>query len=87
MFETSRLPIEAQPIVEAAATIYLRHAQPWFVGLVVHGSALKGGFIPNCSDIDFQLYLNDMLSLETCLSIQREISEINPAPFRYIQYL
>ncbi len=85
MFDTSRLSIEAQPIVEAAAAIYLRHTKPWFVGLVVHGSALKGGFIPGCSDIDFQLYLNDMLSVETCLSIQREISQIDPDPFRYIQ--
>jgi hypothetical protein len=85
MFDTSRLTSEAQPIVEAASAIYLRHTQPWFVGLVVHGSALKGGFIPNCSDIDFQLYLDDMLSLETCLSIQKEISQIDPDPFRYIQ--
>ncbi len=85
MFDTSRLTPEARSIAEAAAAIYLRHTQPWFVGLIVHGSALKGGYIPNCSDIDFQLYLNDTLSLETCLSIQREISQIDPDPFRYIQ--
>lgn len=85
MLDTSRLPAESQPIVEAAAAIYLRHTQPWFIGLVLHGSALKGGFIPGCSDIDFQLYLDDMLPFEIFLSIQREISEINPEPFRYIQ--
>ena len=85
MFDTSRLTPEAKPIVEAAAAIYLRHTQPWFVGLVIHGSALKGGFIPGCSDIDFQLYLDDMLPFETCLSIQRAMSQIDPAPFRYIQ--
>ncbi len=50
---------EARVIVEAAAAIYLRHTQPWFIGLVVHGSALKGGFIPGCSDIDFQLFLDE----------------------------
>jgi hypothetical protein len=88
MFDTSRLTPEAQPIVEAAAAIYLRHTQPWFVGLVVHGSAFKGGFIPGCSDIDFQLYLDNRdfpVPLEIYLSIQKEISQIDPAPFRYIQ--
>lgn len=85
MFDTSELTAEAKPIVEAAAAIYLRHTQPWFVGLVVHGSALKGGFIPGCSDIDFQLYLHDPLPFEIYLSIQREISQIDPDPFRYIQ--
>ncbi len=85
MFDTSRLTPEAQPIVKASAAIFLRHTQPWFVGLVVHGSALKGGYIPGCSDIDFQLYLDDILPFETCLSVQREISQIDPAPFRYIQ--
>ncbi len=36
---------EARPIVEAACTVYLRHTRPWLIGLVIHGSALKGGFI------------------------------------------
>lgn len=85
IIDTSRLTPEAAPIVEVAATIYLRHTQPWFVGLLVHGSALKGGFIRNCSDIDFQLYVNEPLSLETCMALYRDISRIDPDPFRYIQ--
>jgi hypothetical protein len=58
MLNLSPLTPEARPIVEAAAAIYLRHFQPWFVGLVVHGSALKGGFLPGCSDIDLLLFLD-----------------------------
>lgn len=85
MFDTSRLTPEAKPIVEVAPAIYLRHTKPWFVGLLVHGSALKGGFIPGCSDIDFQLYVNEPLSLETCVAVYRDISRIDPDPFRYIQ--
>jgi hypothetical protein len=92
MFDTSRLVPEARLIVEAAAASYLRHTQPWFIGLVVHGSALKGGFIPGCSDIDFQLFLDAHafgglhdLSFATCLAIQRDLAQIDPAPFRYIQ--
>jgi len=92
MFDTSRLVPEARVIVQAAAASYLRHTQPWFIGLLVHGSALKGGFIPGCSDIDFQLFLDEhvfgglhQLPFATCLAIQRDLAQIYPAPFRYIQ--
>ena len=43
---------EARPIVEAASAVYLQHLRPWLLGLLLHGSALKGGYIPGCSDID-----------------------------------
>ena len=92
MFDTSGLVPEARVIVEVAAASYLRHTQPWFIGLVVHGSALKGGFIPGCSDIDFQVFLDDHalgglgeLPFATCLAIQRDLALIDPAPFLYIQ--
>jgi hypothetical protein len=92
MFDLSRLVPEARSIVKAAADIYLRHTQPWFVGLVAHGSALKGDFIPGCSDIDFQLFLDEQafrvpyeLPFETCLAIQQDLAQIDPSPFRYIQ--
>src|SRR2546430_3947026 len=55
--DISRLVAEAQAIVHAAATVYLRHLGQWCMGVLVHGSALKGDYIPGCSDIDFQLYL------------------------------
>ena len=40
------LVAEARPIVEKAASVYIHHTRQYFVGLIVHGSALKGGFIP-----------------------------------------
>ena len=83
---------DAQAIAERVATIYSTHLAPWFIGLVAHGSAVKGGYIPNCSDIDFQLYLtadafaaHGDLPLPLGMAIQRELATINPAPFRYIQ--
>lgn len=83
---------EARQIVQAAAAVYLHHIRPHIVGLLVHGSALKGGFIPGCSDIDLKLYLADgaftthgQLPLALCLDIQRDLSQIDPTPFRYIQ--
>ena len=92
MFDLSRLVPEAKPIVAAATTIYLQHTHPWFIGLLIHGSALKGGVIPGCSDIDFQLFLDDtaflvpgQLPLEVCLRIYQDLSQVDPAPFRYIQ--
>jgi hypothetical protein len=90
--DVSRLVPEAQPIAAAAAEAYMLHTRPWFVGLVAHGSALKGGFIANCSDVDLQLYLdpaafseNGNLPLALCLAIQRDLARISPLPFRYIQ--
>ncbi|MDQ6642850.1 MAG: hypothetical protein M3Y76_00170 [Chloroflexota bacterium] len=59
---------------------------------MAHGSVVKGGFIPGCSDIDLQLYLENQaftisghLPLELCLAIQKDLSKIDPAPFQYIQ--
>lgn len=79
-------------MVEAAAAVYLGHLGPHVIGLVAHGSALKGGFIPGGSDVDLQLYLADAafaeqgrLSLAVCLAIQRALAGVDPAPFRYIQ--
>ena len=90
--DVSNLMPEARPIVREVATVYLEHTEPWFIGLIVHGSAVKGGVIPGCSDIDFQLYLEDsaftsqgQLPLGLGLSIYRDLSSINLAPFRYVQ--
>jgi hypothetical protein len=92
MFDLSRVVPEAKSIVQAAATVYLHHTRQWFVGLLVHGSALKSGFIAGCSDIDLQLYLDasafnvqGSLPFELCISIHRDLSKISPVPFRYIQ--
>lgn len=90
--DVSGLMPEAQTIAAQAAAIYCKHTAPWFIGLVVHGSAVKGGYIPNCSDIDFQLYLTDAafapdgeLPLALGITIHQELAQTDPAPFRYIQ--
>jgi len=90
--DISRLVPEAQAIVHAAATVYLHHLGQWCMGVLVHGSALKGDYIPGCSDIDFQLYLEPaaftqkgQLPLEVCLALQRDLAKIEPFPFQYIQ--
>lgn len=83
---------EARPIVQAAVDVYLRHTHEWFVGLIAHGSTVKGSFIPGCSDIDLQLYLepsaftgDGYLPLALTLAIHYDLATINPAPFAYIQ--
>jgi len=90
--DLSGLIAEAKPIVGRVAEVYLKHTAPWFTGLIVHGSAVKGGIIPRCSDIDFQLYLEDsaftwqgQLPLELGFTIRRDLEGISLAPFRYIQ--
>jgi hypothetical protein len=88
---------EARPIVAQAAAVYLAHFEPWFVGLLAHGSAVKGGIIPGCSDIDLQLYLtrdafswHGHIPLNRALAVRRALTGPQPEgfeldPFRYIQ--
>lgn len=90
--DVSGLVPEARSIARQVADVYLRHTAPWFMGLIAHGSAVKGGVIPNCSDIDFQLYLHEIafswqgqLPLELGFAIRRDLEGIDLAPFRYLQ--
>lgn len=83
---------EAGDIAEAVADVTHSHTKEWFAGLIILGSAVKGGFIRGCSDIDFQLFLDDTaidsdgcLPLTLALEIHRDLARINPRPFRYIQ--
>ncbi len=92
MFDVAPLSPFVQPIVLAAAEIYYRHTRPWFIGLLIHGSAYKGGFIPGCSDIDLRLYLEDEafdhygeLPIELAAAIHHDLASIDPTPFQYIQ--
>lgn len=92
MVDLSGLIADAKPIAGQVARVYLKHTAPWFIGLIVHGSAVKGGIIPGCSDIDFQLYLEGpafaqqgQLPLELGFAIRRDLEGISLAPFRYVQ--
>lgn len=92
MVDISPVVPAAQAIVLKAAGVFERHTGPWMIGLLIHGSALKGGFIPGCSDIDLQLYLRDealesdgSFPLSLAMAIQRDLAKIDPTPFQYIQ--
>lgn len=90
--DVAPLTPEARPIARAAAEVYARHTRPWLIGALVHGSALKGEFIPGCSDVDMQVYLareafdaDGRLPLALGLAIQRDLARIPLGPFQYIQ--
>ncbi|GHO54221.1 hypothetical protein [Ktedonobacter robiniae] len=92
MFDVTPLDPLVRPLVLAAAEVYYKHTQPWFIALALHGSAYKGGYIPGCSDIDFKLFLRGEalsfygeLPLEIGQAIQEDLSRIDPAPFQYFQ--
>jgi len=92
MIDISALVPEAQSIARAATETLARHTEPWLVGVMAHGSAYKGGFIPGCSDVDLQVYLepaafvaDGQLPLDLCVAIHRELARIDPTPFGYIQ--
>jgi hypothetical protein len=95
MFDVSRLIPEARDVAQAVAAIYWKHTQPWFIGLACFGSAVRGDVIPGVSDIDFHLYLQpsafiaadgneNILPLEVGIAIHRDLAQVNPAPFGYI---
>ena len=88
-FDLSGLIPEARNVASEVAAIYWKHTQPWFVGLVCFGSAVKGGLIPGASDLDFHLDLEEaaftnVLRLDIALAIQADLAQIDSAPFRYI---
>ncbi|MFB9329253.1 hypothetical protein ACFFSY_25230 [Paenibacillus aurantiacus] len=84
---------EVERINGEVSGIMRRQLGRHLIGLIVQGSAVKGGVIPGSSDIDYVLYVVDealseagRLPLSLCLAIHRELSRIDPAPFRYIQF-
>ena len=90
--DVSGLVPDARQLVVAVSRSYIEHTSPWFVGLLAHGSVVKGGFIPGCSDVDLQLYLEDgafrapnQLLLEVAFRIRADLIKLDPAPFRYVQ--
>ena len=92
MVDVSGLIPEAQSLAGKVASVYLKHSAPWFIGLVAHGSAVKGGVIPGCSDIDFQLFLEDaafswegQLPLDLGFAIRRDLIGLDLGSFRYVQ--
>ena len=90
--DVSGLVPEARELMLEVARSYIEHTTPWFIGLLAHGSAVKGGFIEGCSDIDLHLYLEDdafyapqRLLLDAAFRVRTDLSELDLAPFRYVQ--
>ncbi len=82
----------AQAAVRSASDAYVRHLGPDLVSLVVHGSAVRGGFIPGSSDVDFALFLRPgaltvggQLPLPRAAGLHEELTRVDPSPFRYLQ--
>ncbi len=91
--DVSGLVPEARPVAYQAAEVFIRHTRPWFIGLSCFGSAVKGGFFPAFSDIDFHVYLENSafidlealsLPLDLCMAIQRDLAQIDLGPFAYL---
>lgn len=86
MFSLQNIVGEARPIIEQAANVYYKHTKQQLTGIVIHGSAITGDFIPGCSDIDIKLLMNGTsLDLGKYYDIHKELAKIEVAPFRYIQ--
>ena len=91
-FDVCGLQREARAAAEAAAKISLRHLGDDLTTVAAHGSAVKGGFIAGCSDIDLCLYLapsqlapDGALPSERALPIYHDLARLDTRPFRYLQ--
>lgn len=82
----------AQNIVRRIAWTCHEHLGPDLVTLVTHGSAVKGGVIEGSSDVDFVAVVTPgiltpggELPLDRALRFHRNLAQIDPFPFRYLQ--
>lgn len=86
MFSLDNITKEARPIIMDVAKIYHKHTKSYLKGIIVHGSAVIGDYIPGCSDIDVKLLLDSSkLPLNKYFEIHKELSQVNVHPFRYVQ--
>lgn len=53
--------------------------------LLVHGSAVTGGYVPGFSDFDFLVYMHGPLSTDDSNAIQSLLGDSDHAPFAYLQ--
>ncbi len=53
--------------------------------LLVHGSAVTGGYLPGFSDFDFLVYMHGQLSTDDSSAIQSRLGPADHAPFAYLQ--
>ncbi len=90
--DVSGLVSDARELMLEVSRSYIEHTSQWFIGLMAHGSVVKGGFIPGCSDVDLHLYLEDdafrtpnHLLLGVAFRIRGDLLKLDPAPFRYVQ--
>lgn len=78
-------------MIEDVAEVYRRHTAPWFVGLVAHGSAVKGGVVAGSSDLDLVLYLDagafdgGAIRWDVARALHEDLARVDPAPFAYVQ--
>jgi hypothetical protein len=89
MVDVSGLIPEARPIAEKVATVYLKHTAPWFIGLIVHGSAVKTGELQEgfVGPIPGAYYLvagklpvAEAAAQQLRSSARRALTELDPAP-------
>jgi hypothetical protein len=91
-FDVTPLVPAAQKIVRAVSYLFWREFGSQLIGVLVYGSALKGGEIPGCGDIDIRIYVERAAVdeygaplLEQALRLQRSLAKIDIKPFLYVQ--
>lgn len=83
----------AVPLADAAAERVGQLVRSAFVdvlgvrldALLVHGSAVTGGYIEGFSDFDFVLFMRGRLTADDAPALQARLGEVDHHPFDYLQ--
>jgi hypothetical protein len=75
----------AQKVAESVAGALHQVFDGNLVGVVGHGSSVKGGWIHHFSDFDFVIFLESSPTPEHYLDLHDALTGIDPGPFAYLQ--
>jgi len=74
------LPSEVVAQINKVVNIWKKHLDNQLVGVYLHGSIVLNAFIPESSDIDLLIVVEDSLDIPTKLAIAKDIIEIDGKP-------
>ena len=74
------LPSEIAAQIDKAVNIWEKHLDTQLVGVYLHGSIVLNAFMPQSSDIDLLIVVEDSLDIQTKLAIAKDIIEIDGKP-------
>lgn len=74
------LPSEIVAQIDKVVNVWKKHLDTQLVGVYLHGSIVLNAFMPQSSDIDLLIVVEDSLDIQTKLAIAKDIIKIHGKP-------